>query len=471
MGVDTSIYNMLGRGVKSVADYDREAAEGQQNMLALQGQRMKMDEMQRGVQRQRNLLSLSSGWNADTTDDQRISAYKNAGYFDEADKLEKTLLERQKTGAEVMDKTSQAKTRDYALKRSMLEHGIQSLQASRTPQDAAAEVQAGVAKGYWSMEDATKKLSAIPRDQGQFEQWRADQLRRVLAAEKQLPKIETRNLGGTTQTAAIDPFTGAVNVTGSAANTQSPDSVASNALGWANNRIARDRLKFDQEQPKGTYDPARGVIVDTRAGTAAPVTMPGGAPLPASKPVNMSPTMQKEVFEADDTVQSGRAVINILEQASKLNADAYSGYLAKPRAVLRSNMPGESAAADATINLDNMMTGQALESLKLVFGGMPTEGERKILLEMQASADKTPGQRKEIIDRAIKAAKTRVAFNEKKAKALRDGTYMTQGVPDDTAPPDAPAAGPKRITSDAEFNALPSGTEFIAPDGSRRRKP
>lgn len=35
----------------------------------------------------------------------------------------------------------------------------------------------------------------------------------------------------------------------------------------------------------------------------------------------------------------------------------------------------------------------------------------------------------------------------------------------------AQPAQPARITSDADYNALPSGTEFIAPDGSRRRKP
>nr|WKF58832.1 hypothetical protein HUO10_003333 [Paraburkholderia busanensis] len=32
-------------------------------------------------------------------------------------------------------------------------------------------------------------------------------------------------------------------------------------------------------------------------------------------------------------------------------------------------------------------------------------------------------------------------------------------------------SAPKKIASKAEFDALPSGTEFIAPDGSRRRKP
>jgi hypothetical protein len=33
------------------------------------------------------------------------------------------------------------------------------------------------------------------------------------------------------------------------------------------------------------------------------------------------------------------------------------------------------------------------------------------------------------------------------------------------------SSGVRRIQSDADYNALPSGTEFIAPDGSRRRKP
>lgn len=35
----------------------------------------------------------------------------------------------------------------------------------------------------------------------------------------------------------------------------------------------------------------------------------------------------------------------------------------------------------------------------------------------------------------------------------------------------AAKGAPKKITSDADYNALPSGAEFIAPDGSHRRKP
>lgn len=147
-------------------------------------------------------------------------------------------------------------------------------------------------------------------------------------------------------------------------------------------------------------------------------------------PANLSATAQKELFEADDTVQSSKAVIGMLDKAITLNDKAYSGYASAERAKLRSNLPGESDAANATVDLNNIITGQALESLKATFGAMPTEGERKILLEMQASVDKTPKQRAAIIERAKAAAERRLKFNKEKAKRLRDGSYMTEGAPE-----------------------------------------
>lgn len=149
--------------------------------------------------------------------------------------------------------------------------------------------------------------------------------------------------------------------------------------------------------------------------------------LASQKQANLSATEQKELFEADEMVQASQNVQSALQDALKLNDKAYSGYGAKVRAVARSNLPGESEAANATIELDNLMTGQALESLKSTFGAMPTEGERKILLEMQASAEKTPAQRKAIINRAIAMAKRREKINADKAEKLRTGEYARPG--------------------------------------------
>ncbi len=144
-----------------------------------------------------------------------------------------------------------------------------------------------------------------------------------------------------------------------------------------------------------------------------------------AKATPLSAAAQKEVFESDEITQASKNAIGMLQEAKKLNSQAYSGYGAKARAVIRSNLPGEDAGANATVDLDNLMTGQALESLKATFGGMPTEGERKILLDIQASADKTPKQRESILQRAIEAAERRVQFNEKKSGSLRDGTYFS----------------------------------------------
>jgi hypothetical protein len=90
-------------------------------------------------------------------------------------------------------------------------------------------------------------------------------------------------------------------------------------------------------------------------------------------------------------------------------------------------MVRSSPEADATINFNNIIQEQALTSMKSIFGGNPTEGERAVLLELQASVDKTPKQREAIINRAAAAAERRIKFNQDKANRLREGTYMSPG--------------------------------------------
>jgi hypothetical protein len=61
---------------------------------------------------------------------------------------------------------------------------------------------------------------------------------------------------------------------------------------------------------------------------------------------------------------------------------------------------------------------------------MPTEGERKILLDVQGSSSKPPAVRKEIFARAEKAINARLKFGQEKVKRLREGTYFSgEGLP------------------------------------------
>ena len=171
-------------------------------------------------------------------------------------------------------------------------------------------------------------------------------------------------------------------------------------------------------------------VIDPKSGQevfVSPSQAYGMRPAKSMQPLSVA--QQKEVLDADELAQTSQNTINTLNNALKINPIAYSGIGAKERALIRSNTPllAESPEANATVQLENMITGQALEGLKAAFGNNPTEGERKIQLELQAAPSKTPAQREEIIKRAIAAAQNRLNFNVQKAEAIRGGTYMKPG--------------------------------------------
>ena len=229
-----------------------------------------------------------------------------------------------------------------------------------------------------------------------------------------------------------------------------------------------------QPQPRAPHpvtiddpkDPRKKIIVDANnPSNVIGQLSPKGDPL--------SPTMQKELFEADDLILTGRNALGALKEASKLNPSAYDGFLAGTRAAVTSNLAKvagqKSPDADATVDYENLVGGQALESLKSIFGAAPTEGERKILLELQASSNKTEAQRRAILERAVKLAERRIKYNNMKAKAIRDGTYTSQGIDingiwDEQEPP-APAPDVQPTNRGALRNSAPKPNNANMPKG------
>lgn len=164
--------------------------------------------------------------------------------------------------------------------------------------------------------------------------------------------------------------------------------------------------------------------------------VPGGPNDPAN-PLNsrrtgapqMNATIMKEVFDADDAVNAGQNVVGALKQALELNQKAWDGPWVDSRSASAALFGNGDAIA--TQDLKNVVTTQALDQLKAVFGGMPTEGERKILLEVQGSIDQPREVRRRIFERAIAAANRRIEANKAKAAGLRNGEYFD---PDYAAP-------------------------------------
>lgn len=119
-----------------------------------------------------------------------------------------------------------------------------------------------------------------------------------------------------------------------------------------------------------------------------------------------------------------------------------------------------------------------LSQLRATFGAQFTEREGARLAEIEAGFGKSTAANRRLLEQAaqimdrtarrgIQAAEK--AGDEFAAKEIRDALDFRLDYSDDKAQPSRGA--PKRVTSDAEYNALPSGTEFIAPDGSKRVKP
>lgn len=142
-------------------------------------------------------------------------------------------------------------------------------------------------------------------------------------------------------------------------------------------------------------------------------------------------TIAKEIFEADEGAQAGQNVIAALDQALKINATAWDGPAAdlfsSTTALLGKQDDPTTQAAVQTQELKNLVTANALESLKATFGAAPTEGERKILLEVQGSINQPRSVRKAIFERARAAAERRLKFNRERGSSLRGGDYFAPG--------------------------------------------
>jgi hypothetical protein len=172
-------------------------------------------------------------------------------------------------------------------------------------------------------------------------------------------------------------------------------------------------------------------------------------PKAEEKPLN--PTEFKAVVDAEKVVESSNSVISTLKQAKELSKKAYGGPMAAQRGYLGSLVGMEEGIA--TEELRNMVSTNGVEQLKAIFGGNPTEGERKILLELQGSVDKPDAVRQKIFDRGIAAAEQRLKYNQALAERVRSRQFMQpQG---QAAPAGAPQAAPP---PQQQTPRLPPGT-------------
>lgn len=196
-----------------------------------------------------------------------------------------------------------------------------------------------------------------------------------------------------------------------------------------------------------------------------------------------------------ETQKAGRAAmgtLNRLDRMDQLLTGMTTGKLTP--AITDVQAVGEALGikVDPTLPAKQAFTALANEmalQLRNPSGGagMPgslSDKDLAFLKSMTPSLSQTPEGNRLIIDSARQVAKrdqqvAKMARDYRKANgSLDEGFYETVQNYADAHPlfagktvPGAAASGPSRITNDADYNALPSGSTFIGPDGKQRKKP
>lgn len=329
MPIDTGIWNLAGRGVKSVADYDTEYAQARQNRLTEAMGLMKMDEYRRGVEDNKLLRTALSAPDADPYKVLlRSGNIKGATDFqksknDTAESASKVAKEQVETGqkkselvGQVMGWVRQNPTLENA--KSAIDHLVS---VGGLPQDRAQTMFA--------------VFQADPSPQG-VAKFSTMAYQASLQAKDQLPKLESFNAGDRQVSQAIDPITGKPTETGSTAIGQSANSKATDARiaaeGAANRGVQLRGQDLVNARAKEAANVPRGQIVETdggfmladpRAGTAKALTGPDGQPL-KGKAANrqMTDSQAKANLFGSRMEESHRIISDLEGQYSPMGVNA-----------------------------------------------------------------------------------------------------------------------------------------------------
>lgn len=257
------------------------------------------------------------------------------------------------------------------------------------------------------------------------------------------------------------------------------------SMGWTQ---AKTLSEYNAEKEKAKKNTADETVEERQAAAARAGLKPGDTgyqgyiltgKMPREDMGPLTATDKKAIMEADEGVMAAETAIKALNDAKGLSPRANSGIGAGARAWAGNMLPdilvpdrvSSPESSQATSELENVVTSQALAQLKSIFGAAPTEGERKILLDIQGSIGQPDSVRQKIYDRGIAMAQRRLEFNRQRAAELRGGDFYrspekrAQGGGNQPTNTQRRAGQPVRVTSPEEAYRLPKGTPIILPDG------
>lgn len=106
--------------------------------------------------------------------------------------IEKSMLERSKTQAEIGYKKAQTGHEDIKARKEQLDFTERALQKSTTPAAAIGHINQAVTLGYLTPDAAEQMKASVPNDPNQFQNWRMNLLAHSLSAKDQLDRLESQ---------------------------------------------------------------------------------------------------------------------------------------------------------------------------------------------------------------------------------------------------------------------------------------
>jgi hypothetical protein len=276
--IDSSIYNAFAPRVKSIQDYDNEAAQGQINQLNLLRGQQQADEYTRKVG-QENAFRTFQKTLAGKSRPEQAQAYLDAGHIDQANaltdaegKYQTAQANVRQSDAAALNSTATAGKAAFETRIKAHDFAVQRVSLVQSPQDAVG----------WAQEAYKAGVFGDPNDpntQQRFQQGFAAV--QQIQTPQQLEEWKKRALaGGMDAKSKLERDHAAAVLAESQRHNKTTEGISAGQLGVSQGQlgVARERLEIDRVTPRGVLDPERGLIVDPRTGEARPVTV-GGAPV------------------------------------------------------------------------------------------------------------------------------------------------------------------------------------------------
>lgn len=193
---------------------------------------LKLDAYKSDRARQNKLLEVLGSLPQGATDDDRIGALRNNGYLDEADKVQKGIVERKNADSQAAEREAAARNKDVETIGKRLDiagSAFRHVMQNPTLETAHSVLDYLGSNGIYTPEQVAQYKQQVATDPASIPRLAETAFRSALSAKEQLLSNATRNTGGKTDTITVDPVSGATKVRNSVVNTQSPDNIASNA--------------------------------------------------------------------------------------------------------------------------------------------------------------------------------------------------------------------------------------------------